>query len=149
MPHLYFAYGSNMSTTRLRARITGAEPIGAARIDGYLLRCNKRGKDGSGKANLVAAPVASTWGVLFALASRDWAELDRCEWGYDRLACEVTSAAGTAIAAQLYLARAPEPHEIAPFDWYREHCLEGAREHRLPGSVIEVIVGWTVELDRR
>ena len=39
--------------------------------------------------------------------------------------------------------------EIPPFDWYRAHCLEGAREHRLPDRIVEEIAGWAVEIDAR
>lgn len=149
MNHLYFAYGSNMSTVRLRARIPRAEPIGAARIEGFETLCNKRGKDGSGKANLVPTPAAEAWGVLFRLDAADWEILDRYEWGYRRSASRVLARKGKAHRAQLYLALQPEEHEIPPFDWYRALCLEGAREHALPESTIARITGWTVELSDR
>lgn len=138
-----------MSTTRLRARIPAAEPIGAARIEGYQLVCNKRGKDGSGKANLIAASNAGAWGVLFQLTQHDWATLDRFEWGYARSSCRVSCNRGVGHEAQLYLALAPADREIPPYDWYRDHCLAGAREHALPSPVIEAIANWTVELGAR
>ena len=137
-----------MSTDRLRARIPGAEPAGAARIEGFELVCNKRGKDGSGKANLVEAS-ASAWGVLFRVTHADWTALDRFEWGYARHTCRVFDRADTPLDAQLYLALAPEPRDIPPYDWYRAHCLDGAREHDLPGDVIATIESWAVEIARR
>ncbi len=145
MHPFYFAYGSNMSTARLRARIPTAAPVGAARIDGYRLICNKRGKDGSGKANLVTTPDGEAWGVLFRIEAGDWRALDRYEWGYERRPCRVV-ATRESCSAQLYLALAPESREIPPFDWYRSHCLDGAREHALPAQVIDEIEHWTVEL---
>ena len=146
MHPLYFAYGSNMSTARLRARIPTAEPVGAARIDGYRLVCNKRGKDGSGKANLVSTAGGEAWGVLFRIDAHDWPALDRYEWGYERRSRRVLVTRGESCEAQLYLALHPEQLEIPPFDWYRELCLEGAREHALPAQVISEIARWTVEL---
>ena len=149
MTDLYFAYGSNMSTARLHARIARAEPVGAARVEGYRTFCNKRGKDGSGKANLVATPTAEAWGVLCRLTPADWEILDRFEWGYQRKTRQVLAREGEAHRAQLYLALQPEKREIPPFDWYRELCLEGAREHALPESTIDQIASWTVELSSR
>ncbi len=138
-----------MSTARLRARIPTAAPVGAARIDGYRLVCNKRGKDGSGKANLVSTAGDVAWGVLFRIDVHDWHALDRFEWGYERSSCRVFFPGGERCDAELYLALSPEQREIPPFDWYREHCLEGAREHDLPAQAIGEIAHWTVELGSR
>jgi len=145
MQPFYFAYGSNMSTPRLRERIPEAEPAGAAWVDGYRLTCNKLGKDGSGKANLVPSAGDAAWGVLFSgFADTAWTSLDRFEWGYSRASCRVLTAEGQHVEARLYLALEPAEHEIPPFDWYRSHCLSGAVEHRLPEPVIETIRQWTV-----
>lgn len=150
MTQLYFAYGSNMSTARMQERIPRAEPLGAARLEGHRLVCNKRGKDGTGKANLVASEGHVAWGVLFAgLAADDWNRLDRFEWGYERTVGRVSTHAAEPVEARLYLALAPETFEIPPFDWYRDHCLNGAREHALPAPVVRQIAGWAVEIDRR
>ena len=130
----YFAYGSNMSSTRLALRVPEARSLGAARISGYRLCCNKRGKDGSGKANLMLAQRADAWGVLFALPADRWATLDRYEVGYERVPCEVrlagspTPAERTATRAEMYLALEPEDDEIVPFDWYLAHMSAGAAE---------------------
>jgi hypothetical protein len=51
---LFFAYGSNMLTERLRERCPDARPLGTAIARGYLLSFSKRSKDGSAKATLVA-----------------------------------------------------------------------------------------------
>ncbi|MEZ4215448.1 MAG: gamma-glutamylcyclotransferase family protein [Myxococcota bacterium] len=144
MQDLYFAYGSNMSTARLRARIASARHVGAARLAGHALVCNKRGKDGSGKANLVPHAARDAWGVVFELARADWPALDRFEWGYARSACVVHARDGTALEAHVYLALAPGPGPLAPFDWYRDHCLAGALEHALPQEVVGEIRGWRV-----
>lgn len=57
----YFAYGSNMSVSRLQSRITIEEDVGAAYLEGWQMVFNKRGRDGSGKANLIANPDFVTW----------------------------------------------------------------------------------------
>ena len=54
MTFLYFGYGSNMLTERLRARerCPSAKCIGIAEVTGYALEFSKPGEDGSGKATL-------------------------------------------------------------------------------------------------
>ena len=49
----YFAYGSNLVMARLRARVPVFGLIGPARLPAMRLTFDKRGSDGSGKANLV------------------------------------------------------------------------------------------------
>ena len=74
----YFAYGSNMSSLRLRERIPSARSLGAARLAGWRLAPNKRGRDGSGKANLVVDANSVVWGVLYQLVAADWPRLGIC-----------------------------------------------------------------------
>ena len=52
MSDLYFAYGSNMSSARLAARLGPTRCLGRAVLDHFALAWNKPGLDGSGKANL-------------------------------------------------------------------------------------------------
>ena len=49
---LYFAYGSNMSSVRLRARVNSAQPLGVARLPGHRLRWHMHSLDGSGKCDI-------------------------------------------------------------------------------------------------
>ena len=53
----YFAYGSNLSLARLRERIGIALPLGVAELPDYRLVCDKRGADGSAKANLTHSAI--------------------------------------------------------------------------------------------
>jgi len=140
---LYFAYGSNMSTRRLRTRIAGAQPLGCARLDGWRLTCNKPGVDRSGKANLVFDGQATAWGVLFQLQMADWPILDRFEPGYQRCQHEVRTPDGGDYLAHVYLA-AGDTREIPPFDWYLAHLIEGAQEHRLPVEYVYALERRTV-----
>lgn len=138
-----FAYGSNMCTARLRARVPSARPIEIARLADHELRFHKRGwRDGSGKANVFqrADPEAHVWGVLFEIDEREKPDLDRIEGlgrGYDETRLPVTTASGATRHAWLYRAH---PSAIAPdllpFRWYRDLVLTGAREHGLPDGYI-------------
>ena len=138
MRELYFAYGSNMSSIRLRERVPAAHALGRAQLEGFRLAWNKPGRDGSGKANILLAEASITWGVLYALPLSAWAGLDRIEGDYTRETHLVLDWRGERAAAQLYRWHgAPDLPDLAPHDWYRDHLLEGAREHDLPEEVIE------------
>ena len=134
---LYFAYGSNMSRARLIGRVPGAEHVGVARCDGYALRFDKPGRDGSAKANLAPAPDGVVWGVVWRIAAADWARLDACEPGYLRvlvavgLGDEGLGDEGVRRQAHAYVYRGPAI-AVPPLRAYLDHLLEGAREHGLP-----------------
>ncbi|MBW2272568.1 MAG: gamma-glutamylcyclotransferase [Deltaproteobacteria bacterium] len=145
-PRCYFAYGSNMSSRRLLARIPAASALGRARCSGYRVVCNKPSLDGSGKANLVESPAAAVWGVVYRVAREDWLELDRYEPGYTRHLCRVGLDDGSIVRAGVYLWLG-EPTVEAAWDWYRDHLLHGAREHGLPHGAIEQIRSWATRRD--
>lgn len=135
---IYYAYGSNMSSLRLRERAPGARPLGAARIAGWRVASNKPGADGTGKANLVADAAAEAWGVLYELHPEHWTLLDRLEPGYTRMEHTVIDLTGRAQTAQLYLWTEPTP-ELPMHGWYRDHLLVGAREHDFPQDYIQAL----------
>jgi gamma-glutamylcyclotransferase len=134
---LYFAYGSNLSSARMRERVVSARVLGTARIADYRLALDKRGADGSGKANLARAPGVSVWGVVYSIDVEHWARLDACEPGYRRVEVEVWTPERS-LVAQTYLARILTDDPVA-FDWYKRLILDGAREHRLPDEWIETL----------
>ncbi len=145
---LYFAYGSNMSSRRLRARVPEARAIEPAHLPGRLLALNKRGRDGSAKANLVDAPDARVWGVLYELAVVDWERLDPYEGGYERVRVEVVRAGGGIVEAGAYVSTRITPEPVV-YDWYRELLLEGAREHGLPDDYQALLAALPTRPDPR
>lgn len=130
MSALYFAYGSNLSPLRMRGRVPGAEAQGPARLAGYRLCLDKRGADGSAKANLRADASESVWGVLYRFEPGAWPRLDRSEPGYERIAVEVLWR-GTPCAVETYLSHRLTSDPV-PFAWYKRLLVEGARAHGLP-----------------
>ena len=100
-PTLYFAYGSNMSTTQMTQRCPNSMFAGVAALDGWEFFINERGfaniKERPGVANpavAVAAEIASgrgvpsypldpsravVYGMLYRLDPADEAKLDICE----------------------------------------------------------------------
>jgi gamma-glutamylcyclotransferase (GGCT)/AIG2-like uncharacterized protein YtfP len=128
---LYFAYGSNMSSPRLAARIPGTRALGAARLSHVRLAFDKPGADGTGKANLVPAPRGWVWGVVWTLSGMALDSLDRFEPGYARVERIVRFRDGRERSATTYVWSGPSL-ERPPAAWYVGHLVQGAREHALP-----------------
>jgi hypothetical protein len=78
---LYFAYGSNMLTRRLKARTPSATAQGTAFVDGHRLTFDKKSTDGSGKCDIEATenPADRVYGVLFTISAAEAAALDKAE----------------------------------------------------------------------
>jgi gamma-glutamylcyclotransferase (GGCT)/AIG2-like uncharacterized protein YtfP len=139
---LNFAYGSNMSTARLRARVPSAMVIGRGFLRGHQLVWHKVSKDGSGKCDVVAsdAPDAVVHGVVFAIDQVEKATLDRAEglgMGYAERQVTV-EVGGAPLAATMYYATRTDP-ALKPYTWYRAHVLAGAYEHELPREYIAAL----------
>lgn len=130
-----FAYGSNMLTRRLRARVPSALSVVPAELRGYRMAFHKRGMDGSGKANIqrTGDPTDRVHGVVFRLDVAELPLLDAVEIGYRRHEVHVIARSGHTLDAVCYQALDGfiQP-DLRPFDWYRDLVAAGAREHRLP-----------------
>lgn len=141
-PFVYFAYGSNMSSQRLRQRTPSAQALGTAYLGAYRLMWHKAGQDGSGKCDIVSTGDASdgVWGVLYAIAAHDKPRLDRAEGlgqGYDLKPVEVLAGAAP-VRAWAYCATAIDAL-LRPFDWYLAYVRAGAAEHGLPPAYRQMI----------
>ena len=135
MTFYYFAYGSNMLTTRLKARCAGAIPIGRAVAEVTAIEFSKRSTDGSGKATLRPKVGGRTAGVLFEIPIAELGQLDCHEGvasGYERRdAFSVRLVDDDAmVQAVAYLATSPD-NSLKPYDWYLALVIAGACEHRL------------------
>ncbi|MFT4605360.1 MAG: hypothetical protein ACI9W4_002099 [Rhodothermales bacterium] len=133
---VYFAYGSNMSTARLRGRTPSALPLARASLQGWELAINKRGLDGTGKCNIVPVVGAAVHGVLFQLRKEELADLDRAEdgrrGGYRRVPI-LPEIDGNPIPADTYIASAGFiDNSLHPSSEYKQFVVEGAEEHGLP-----------------
>jgi hypothetical protein len=135
---VYFAYGSNMVTERLRERAPSATPIGIGRLSGHVLSWDKRSRsDGSGKCDAEATGRNGdvVWGVLFELDPRDKPALDRAEGageGYVEKQVTILTADGS-VHALTYCATEKDP-ALRPYRWYKALVVAGAREHHLPAD---------------
>ena len=142
---LYFAYGSNMCTGRLLSRISSAKPIGRGRLLNKRLVCNKKSKDGSGKANLEDSPGNVVWGLLYEIDSSDLNKLDKAEEEYQRVTMYVRTNEGKLVQAQVYISK--RLTKAIPFDWYKEMLISGAVEHQLPEEYIDFLRHLTSKRD--
>lgn len=140
-PVVYFAYGSNMSTARLRERIPSCVPIGIATLPGHVLRFHKRGTDKSGKCNAFATGNEdSVTGVRFRFDPAERSALDKAEGvgnGYECATVTVINEKGRRRKVLTYLA-SPEyiDDSLKPYGWYKDFALAGAMEHRLPPAYV-------------
>src|SRR5262245_38406331 len=132
---LYFAYGSNMLTARLKARCNSATPICVAFAEGYRLTFAKPSRDGSGKGHMVRARRRVRQpGVLFEIDVDERGALDEAEGrgsGYERDDTFPVRRNDTKEIANctVYLAEKPDLTQV-PYDWYLALIVAGAREHR-------------------
>jgi hypothetical protein len=140
-PVVYFAYGSNMSTTRLRKRMPSCKALGIATLPGHALCFHKRSKDKSGKCNAYATGGGeSVIGVLFSFDPAERSNLDKAEGvgrGYEHPIVTVINDKGRRRKVLVYLA-SPDfiDDSLRPYGWYREYVLAGSREHGLPPEYV-------------
>jgi gamma-glutamylcyclotransferase len=143
MTFLYFAYGSNMLTERLRDRCPSATPIGIAIAPNHALTFGKLSNDKSGKATLVGIEGVKTPGVIFEMCSSDLQNLDKAEGsgkGYDRhdqFAITQTGTSGHDFA-MTYLGNDPKDG-LKPYDWYLALVVAGAIQHQLCPDHIQML----------
>jgi gamma-glutamylcyclotransferase len=149
---LYFAYGSNMCTGRLRRRVPSAVPLWTAKLLNHSFRFHKRSRkdtSGRGDAFFTGEPNDIVRGVLFEIDADEECKLDTAEglgFGYCKQAVTVQDGEGKQHRAFMYVAEetyiAPE---LKPYSWYKRFVAEGARQHGLPAAYIAQIE--TIEAD--
>jgi cation transport regulator ChaC len=131
---LYFAYGSNMSKEQMTQRVGAVDARGRAQLRDFAFVLNKRGDDGSGKANIEQRPGETVWGVLYRLTSSQLRRLDSKEKGYRRQTLEVECQDGSE-SAVTYIAETSRAG-LLPTNEYRGLILNGACEHGLPSDYL-------------
>lgn len=123
-------------------RAPSARAVGVGFLERFVLRWNKRSKDGSGKCSIEETGRREdfVWGVVYEMSEEDKAKLDVFEGlgrGYGER--QVTVLIGASHARiHTYYATSIDP-SIRPYDWYRELVIAGAREHNFPAPYIEAL----------
>jgi len=139
-----FAYGSNLSTARIRARVASAQPVAVGYVPRRQLVFHKRSMDGSAKADAywTGSDDHRLWGVVYEIHKDDKPILDECEFlglGYDEREVDVIHANGL-LKSWSYIARQEAiDRTLLPYHWYHQFVLQGAREHGLPEEYINTL----------
>lgn len=139
----YFAYGSNMSLSRLRERAPSAQRIGTCILRAHDLRFHKVSRDRSAKCDAFYTddPADYIVGVLFEMYPGEKTYLDIAEGlghGYDEKRVIVEDDYGARISAMTYYALVIDA-TLKPYSWYKNHVLVGAKESSLPETYIHRI----------
>ncbi len=135
-----FAYGSNMCLGRfLDYNVHPEAPGERARLDGYVLRFNKRSTDESGKANVEPRDGGVVWGVLYSIPDTELPILTRGEGGYTPIRRSVVRDADPVDAWVYVAARPSDKAELRPYSWYKRFVVEGAQSHGLPQEYVEAL----------
>lgn len=140
---LYFAYGSNLFTARLRTedRAPSAEKVATARLTAHALRFHKKSIDGSGKCDAYATGCETdkVHGVVFKIIEAENESLDSaeaCGDGYDKAWVDVETDQGDMRVFTYVASHTHIDTEQLPFPWYKKYVVEGACEHELPDDYV-------------
>ena len=149
----YFAYGSNMCSSRLRDRVPSCKFYAVATIKGYKLKFHKRSEeDRSGKCNAFHTDDGNDeiCGVVFEIDESEKLSLDRAEGlghGYNEKNVIVMTKGGL-IAAVMYVADSRAIDDsLAPYTWYKDFVVGGAKEHGLPKSYVQILESVSAQED--
>jgi len=136
---LYFAYGSNMSRTGMRARCPNARAVGPARLDGYRFFV---GVDGWGSVKPSRGD--RVYGLLWRLTPRDIAAMHAYELLHAGLYVVRTlpvRLGARRVPAMTYLLRRRAFGRPKP--GYVELIAAAARDWKLPKRYIESVERWS------
>lgn len=143
---LYFGYGSNLSRRRLHRSCPSARLVSSARLPDYRLAFTRRSERwGGGVADVLPAPGAEVWGVVWRITTEESDALDRQEGlhldppAYRRIELLVQPPTGEPLACRSYVVAAPSAEHIPPAAAYLDTMLSGARDGGLPEPYIEQI----------
>jgi gamma-glutamylcyclotransferase (GGCT)/AIG2-like uncharacterized protein YtfP len=140
----YFAYGSNLSAEQKELRTGTIREVRVARLDGHRIAFNKRGIDGTGKANIVQDAAGTVWGVIYRCSAAALDDMDVNEGvaggHYLRTDVRVRCESGDRMDAVAYIAGDTFVDDsLAPSGQYLDTILRGARQHHLPEDHIREI----------
>ena len=130
---VYFAYGSNMNTSRVAERGIGYDAVAAARARGFAVRFEKRSRlqAGAGHANLAYSKDGVAEGVLYRLTdATEIVKMDPYEGvpvHYSRELIRVETEDNASWAWTYFANRAVIAPNLKPPDWYVAHMTAGAR----------------------
>jgi gamma-glutamylcyclotransferase len=124
----YFAYGSNMDTSRMLARGLNFSSRQPAKLEGYKLIFNKKSLQGMA-ANIEKSNADTVEGILYEFPDSEIDRLDSKKGypiHYDRIKVEVSLADVTLEEVSTYIAQPDKTiNGLAPTKKYLSHLLAG------------------------
>lgn len=138
---LYFAYGSNMSMSRLKQRTPSAEKVGRFTLWQHKLTFNMLSTDGSGKCDAFFSGDKTDFviGVVYQIPDHEKPHLDAAESlgeSYNLKEVNLVADDGRHLTAQMYYA-INFGEQLSPYEWYLKHVVTGAIENDFPIDYIE------------
>ena len=128
----YVAYGSHLHPLQLLERIESTTFVGTSELVGWTARFTVLGEDGSGKCNLEPS-ASSTHVAVYDIHADDVATLERLIGPhYEPMNVDM----GALGQGTLYYSQR-RGREYAPYEWYKNVVLLGARYHGFPPSALE------------
>ena len=137
----YIAYGSNMNSTRLIARIGGVRGIKTGYLEGYDLVFNKKAASGGSYANIayVGFPHQCPF-VAYDVTIEQLRRLDQYEGEpshYIRVAMPFLDLARESVIGHVYIANPGQlTQRQKPSSEYLGHIYSGYKEHGFDGSCL-------------
>ena len=142
----YFAYGSNMSSKRLVARVPSAKALGVYTLSNYRLAFHMSSQDGSSKCNAhyTGNDQDQIIGVLYDIESQHKSALDTVEGlgvSYDIKYVTIKNQTNQNLQAFTYVSLPSRLQpQLSPYTWYKNHVLIGALENSLPQDYIDQFI---------
>lgn len=139
---LYLTFGSNLHPLRIEQRVGPVSFFGTVQLREWKLCFDKRGADGSAKANLRPAPGSDSvaWAAVFEIDARQLAVLDRfegCGGGYETIRFDIPDNGRTRPALAYLTPSQWTTQLMLPFDWYLALVIAGARHQGFPAAYVE------------
>ncbi|CAD6217243.1 GSCOCG00004742001-RA-CDS [Cotesia congregata] len=146
---LYFAYGSNLLTSRIRINNPSAKLYSVARLENYRLDFIGWSNLWNGApATIVETPGFHVWGAVWELDVADIKNLDQQEAGYNAFQVDVITHSGATYNCRVYqqikvpnsYAKLRElPDGRRPSQTYLKIIVKGALDRGLPTEYINLL----------
>ena len=130
---LYFAYGSNMSQSRLEKRVGNVTCYGVAELAEHVHAFSKRGQDGTGKGNIEDLFESSVYGVVYELSEQQLEALLPFESGYEQKSVTLAMKHRESVTALTFKTK-DCVQGLSPTPEYAQHYLAGLKSHEFPAG---------------
>lgn len=143
---LYAAYGSNLHPRRLTQRIASARLITTTFLPDWSLHFHKKSQDGSAKCNILRGD-NGVHVAIYDITAEDKLVLDRIEGAGVGYSSASLSIPGLGDCTTYTAQPSHIDNSLAPYDWYKELVMMGARAHGFPDNYLACIASTVAHPD--